>query len=254
MQREGIFDHAEYQRCPSRPRVLTSSIMFHATTECAPQPAFTSIGDKMSLRRIGELRAEVGRLSAAKSARGAEIGGICAAIQELWAEMCFEPADDVEAAVPLGGEVRLRRTHSHAPPLGHTAVPSPARTARDTPQSQHPTCAAQGLGWSAAVVSTLTAKLTALNEEKARREERIAGIGREITSLWKRLGTDEDAQTAFLEAHAGIGDDVIAACEEYLAGKRAEFAARLVDLVAAARASISAVWDDMKVRAAARMK
>lgn len=60
----------------------------------------------MSLRRIGEMRAEVGRLGAAKAARGAEIAGLCAAIQELWTEMCFEPADDVEAAVPRGGEVR----------------------------------------------------------------------------------------------------------------------------------------------------
>ena len=51
-----------------------------------------------------------------------------------------------------------------------------------------------------------------------------------------------------VETPAGIGDDVIAACEAYLASKRAEFAARLVDLVATARAAIAAVWDDMKVR------
>ena len=49
-------------------------------------------------------------------------------------------------------------------------------------------------------------------------------------------------------AFAENGDDVIAACEAYLASKRAEFAARLVDLVATARAAIAAVWDDMKVR------
>lgn len=32
-----------------------------------------------------------------------------------------------------------------------------------------------------------------------------------ITTLWKRLATSEEEQTAFLEAHAGIGDDVIKA-------------------------------------------
>jgi hypothetical protein len=36
-------------------------------------------------------------------------------------------------------------------------------------------------------------------------------IGQQITALWKRLATAEEEQTAFLESHAGIGDEVIAA-------------------------------------------
>lgn len=60
-------------------------------------------------------------------------------------------------------------------------------------------------------MDTLTAKIAALNEQKAAREERIAAVGAEIMALWKRLATPEDEQAAFLEEHAGLGDAVIAA-------------------------------------------
>ena len=64
------------------------------------------------------------------------------------------------------------------------------------------------MGWSSAVVGALKAKVASLSEEKAIREDRIAVIGKEITALWKRLATPEAEQTGFLEAHAGIGDQV----------------------------------------------
>ena len=53
--------------------------------------------------------------------------------------------------------------------------------------------------------------MAALSKEKARREERIAATGEQIMALWKRLATPEEEQNAFLEAHAGLGNDVIAA-------------------------------------------
>lgn len=69
----------------------------------------------------------------------------------------------------------------------------------------------QGLGWSQSLVDALQGKIEGLGVEKAGREERIARIGGEITSLWKRLATPEDEQTQFLEAHAGLGDATIEA-------------------------------------------
>jgi hypothetical protein len=92
----------------------------------------------------------------------------------------------------------------------------------------------------------LQSKAAGLTAEKAVREERIMVIGQQITALWKRLSTSEEEQTAFLESHAGIGDDVIAACEDYLATKQGEFAARLVDLIGGARATISGLWAELR--------
>ena len=40
-----------------------------------------------------------------------------------------------------------------------------------------------------------------------------------------------------------------AACEAYLAAKKAEFSVRLVDLIGSARGVIAGVWDEMKARA-----
>ena len=89
-------------------------------------------------------------------------------------------------------------------------------------------------------------KVQQLTTEKGIREERIMIIGQQITALWKRLSTPEHEQTTFLESHAGIGDDVINACENYLATKQEEFAARLVDLIAGTRTTITTLWDELR--------
>jgi hypothetical protein len=46
---------------------------------------------------------------------------------------------------------------------------------------------------------------------QAAREERILAIGKCITTLWGRLSTPVEEQTAFMESHCGLGDAVIAA-------------------------------------------
>lgn len=174
--------------------------------EAVPQ-ALSDVGSKMSLARITEYEAGIAAAETIKIERGAIIVGLCEEILELWADMSFTPADDFEAHIPEKGV---------------------------------------GLGWGTSIIDTLNAKLAELNEERSVREARIDAMGKELTNLWKRLQTPEGEQTSFLEAHMGLGDDVLGAVEVYLTNKRAEFTAKLVDLIASARASIVALWDEMR--------
>ena len=112
-----------------------------------------------------------------KASRTATISDMCATIETLWEEMSFRPSDDFEASI-------CRR--------------------------------AEGLGWSQAVVDKLKKTIASLQEQKGVREARIAVTGQEIMALWKRLGTKEEEQQAFLSAHEGLGDDVIVAVCIYL--------------------------------------
>lgn len=181
--------------------------------------AFAAIGDRISTARVAAFAAEVEAVAALKAERAAAVSALCTEIGALWAELgassgaAAAPRDETDACVARGGE---------------------------------------GLGWTTGAIAELQRRCGALQAEKAAREERIMVIGQQITALWKRLATPEAEQTAFLERHAGIGDDVIEACEAYLATKKAEFAARLVDLVAQARASISALWDELRLGAQQR--
>ena len=179
-------------------------------------PAFAAIGDTLSLPRIASFEAECARVAALKAERQAAIEALCGEINALWDELGAGAARDEYDAL----------------------ITSPNNGC--------------GLGWSASVVAQLTDKCAALQTEKAAREEKIMVIGQQITALWKRLATPESEQTAFLERHAGIGDDVIEACERYLASKMVEFEARLVDLVAQARGTIAGMWDELRLGASQR--
>jgi hypothetical protein len=223
----------------------------------SPQPNFATIGDKMSIARIGSYESEIARVSAIKNERWSVISSLAEEINTLWGELGFAPADEYDACI--------------APPNKGL-----------------------GLGWTTGAIELLQGKARSLAAEKSIREERIMIIGQQITTLWKRLATPEDEQTAFLESHAGIGDDVISAvsraprarvfahkgwmeicsfhslnsrahiphtptrfhpslqCEEYLATKQSEFAARLVDLVGGARATISGQWEELRWGASQR--
>lgn len=127
----------------------------------------------MSIARIASYDAELARVTAIKAERAAVIAGLAAEINGLWEELGFVAADDAEKSISRGEF--------------------------------------DSLGWSTHVIARLRGKIDALLAEKAAREERIMVMGQAITALWKRLATPEEEQTAFLEAHAGIGDDVIAA-------------------------------------------
>ncbi len=207
------------------------------------EAGFSNIGDRMSIARIASYDAELARVTAIKAERAAAIAGLAAEINGLWEELGFVAADDAEKSISRGEF--------------------------------------DSLGWSTHVIARLRGKIDALLAEKAAREERIMVMGQAITALWKRLATPEEEQTAFLEAHAGIGDDVIAAvsgepcrsgcfhqgtqlthlplapskspqCEKYLAIKQSEFAVRLVELIATARATIESLWKEMRLTSSER--
>ena len=179
------------------------------------------VGEFMSSARIAEYKTEVARVDSIKSERQAQISTLCSEINALWDELgAFSgaaPRDAVDDCVarPMNGK---------------------------------------GLGWTLSIISTLSTKCQVLQDEKASREERIMVIGQQITALWKRLATPETEQTSFLESHAGIGDDVITACESYLSKKKIEFEERLIDLMAQARATISGQWDELRLGAELREK
>jgi hypothetical protein len=138
------------------------------------EPGFACTGDRLSLARIGAYDEEIGRLEGIKGERAAAIGEAASAIKEYWEELGFGPRDEYEEAVARG-------------------------------------TTAETLGWGTPLIAILHDKVAALASEKAAREEKIMVMGQGITTLWKRLATPEEEQTAFLEAHAGIGDDVISA-------------------------------------------
>ena len=175
----------------------------------------------MSTGRITEYKTEVARVEAIKADRQSQISTLCNEINALWDELgSFSgaaPRDSVDESV---------------------ARPSNGK----------------GLGWTLSIIATLTKKCQILQDEKSAREERIMVIGQQITALWKRLATPEAEQTSFLESHAGIGDDVITACEAYLGKKKVEFEERLIDLMAHARATITSQWDELRLGAELREK
>lgn len=179
------------------------------------------VGEFMSVARIAEYKTEVARVESIKSERQLQISTLCSEINALWDELgAFSgaaPRDSVDECV---------------------ARPNNGK----------------GLGWTVSIISTLTSKCQVLQDEKAAREERIMVIGQQITALWKRLATPEAEQTSFLESHAGIGDDVITACEAYLSKKKIEFEERLIDLMAQARATISSLWDELRLGGELREK
>ena len=135
------------------------------------EAGFGALGERISTARIAAYDAELRRVGAVKAARAAEIAALAGDIKELWEELGFAPGDAVEGSIGRG--------------------------------------ALEELGWGTPIIATLHAKVAALGAEKAAREEKITTMGQGITTLWKRLATPEEEQTAFLEAHAGIGDDVI---------------------------------------------
>jgi len=137
------------------------------------EAGFSAVGDRVSAARVAAYEAEAARVRKVKDARRAAIAALAADIAGLWEELGFAARDETEAAIARGE--------------------------------------LDALGWGEPVVERLQQKAAALLAEKAAREERIMVMGQAITALWKRLATPEDEQTAFLEAHAGIGDDVIAA-------------------------------------------
>jgi len=137
------------------------------------ESGFSCTGDRVSLARIAQYDEEIKRVGGIKSERGAEVEGLAAQIKDLWEELGFGPRDEYERSVAQGS-------------FGE-------------------------LGWGTLVISILSAKVQSLSAEKLAREEKIMVMGQGITTLWKRLATPEEEQTAFLEAHAGIGDDVISA-------------------------------------------
>jgi len=141
------------------------------------EPTFAVLGDRISVQRIGAYDGEIRRVAAVKAARAAEIGALAGEIKELWEELGFSPGDACEISIGKG--------------------------------------ALEELGWGTPIIAILKAKVAALGAEKAAREEKITIMGQGITTLWKRLATPEEEQTAFLEAHAGIGDDVIHAVSRW---------------------------------------
>ena len=136
------------------------------------------MGDRISLARIAQYDEEIARVSEIKRVRAGEIESLAGQIKEYWEELGFGPRDECEGSLARGA-------------LGE-------------------------LGWGLPIISVLAAKVEALGAEKLAREEKIMVMGQGITTLWKRLATPEEEQTAFLEAHAGIGDDVISAVSEGL--------------------------------------
>ena len=135
------------------------------------EPGFAALGERYSAQRIAAYDAELRRVAAVKAARAGEIAALAGEIKDLWEELGFAARDAHEGSVARG--------------------------------------ALDELGWGLPLIAVLKGKVAALGAEKAAREEKITIMGQGITTLWKRLATPEEEQTAFLEAHAGIGDDVI---------------------------------------------
>ena len=170
-------------QCGALKRREQALFQLYADIGAGIEAPFAAIGDRISAARAGAYDAEIDRVTAIKTARGAEIDGLAAEVAGLWEELGFGPRDEYDAALAGGAMGRA------------------------------------SLGWGLSVIDTLRGKVAELGREKAAREEKIMVMGQGITTLWKRLATSEEEQTAFLEAHAGIGDDVIQAVRFFQKGQ-----------------------------------
>ena len=106
----------------------------------------------------------------------------------------------------------------------------------------------------AAKVEKAKRRLTALKDEKQSRLARLSSLGEEISLLWERLDVGEAKQLSFRAAvkHSSISKATFKIGEKELAALRTELHTRLGDLVAARRARIKALWDEMTEPDAAR--
>lgn len=173
--------------------------------------AFSELGEVMSTARKEAFLADIARVTALKAERSAAVAGLCDGICDLWDMLEIDPLEGDETEAHIG--------------------PEADRSA---------------LGYGQGIIATLRGKLGELEEERGVREERVKEMGGHIQELWKRLSTPLADQTAFLEEHAGLGVATIEAVEGYLGRLQAEFAARLADLVASARAAIDKIWTEMR--------
>jgi len=114
------------------------------------QDGFTAIGPKMTAQRVAAFTATVASLRELKTERAASIGTLCATVRELWEEM----------------------------ETGPTAAATDADDAND--EAAFEACIAgsdaDGLGYGAAVITRLQAKVATLEAERVRcREGEVGG-------------------------------------------------------------------------------
>lgn len=201
-----------YEDIASEPEVsdmAQATLCCHALlTRSFLQHAFATIGDMMSFGRISQYQAETARVEAVKAGRASTIATLCQEISDMWRELAVAPSDDFDQAIVTGCE---------------------------------------GLGWGLNVIASLNSRKADLLAEKEAREAKVMALGEAITSLWKRLMTPVELQTQFLDANSGISDEVVAACEAYLAQLQAEFSSKLTSLIGHARSTLHGLWDELRV-------
>lgn len=162
----------------------------------------------MSFGRVSQYQAETSRVEAVKAERATTIASLCQEISDLWRELVVSPSDDFDQAIVTGCE---------------------------------------GCGWGLNVIASLNGRKAELLAEKEAREAKVMALGEAITSLWKRLMTPVELQTQFLDANSGISDEVVAACEAYLAQLQAEFSSKLTSLIGHARSTLHGLWDELRM-------
>uniref|UniRef100_A0A7S1FM88 Protein regulator of cytokinesis 1 n=1 Tax=Corethron hystrix TaxID=216773 RepID=A0A7S1FM88_9STRA len=99
-------------------------------------------------------------------------------------------------------------------------------------------------GISSAALKDLTNRVSELNGEKRRRKQRLGQLGAEIAMLWEKLRVPPEVQSAFTSSVQGLGMDTIMKGEAEVKRLNGMKSKMLVDLIAEARETIVALWEE----------
>ncbi len=104
----------------------------------------------------------------------------------------------------------------------------------------------ESLGIDMHAVDVLSARATELTELKMERQEKLKELGSQISPLWAKLGVPDTIRERFFEENPGLGEAVILNCEIELERLLTMKQERMGELIAAERAKIENLWDEMQ--------
>eukprot|EP00937_MAST-01D_sp_MAST-1D-sp2_P004964 g4964.t1 len=183
---------------------------------------FQEVGRNVSLAREGAFKQQVTALETELANRRR---AMCTALDEVRALN-----DELEMGAATGSA---------------SDVDSAAAAAADSAERE-------ALGLTDDAIARVSARASALQEERTSREERLKSLGVEIRALWDRLDVAGSAREAFFAQTTGLGLAAVRACEVELGRLQAIKREKVGELLAAAREKIAALWDTLQYGEGAR--
>ncbi|GAM24723.1 hypothetical protein SAMD00019534_078980 [Acytostelium subglobosum LB1] len=141
-------------------------------------------GNDYSMERISSLQKKMKKLQLQRNDAFTKVKKLCAEIGELWGELRIAPDTEFEKSI----ERMIQSSQEHVSPIS----------------------------LSMSTITVLSQKIDKLHLIKKESEALVCELASKITNLWNKMGTPEDERDSFFSKTAGLGPDVIEACNEEL--------------------------------------